>query len=91
MNQDFMVFMRKNYPQVADEQFEFGLLKAEDSEEKEDELGVDVNLQNDLSSQWPTCRFFLSFSLGFQRPNLITGLGGGLLVFGFWFVMPPHS
>jgi len=51
MNQDFMVFMRKNYPQVADEQFEFGLLKAEDSEEKEDELGVDVNLQNDLSSQ----------------------------------------
>ena len=23
MNRDFMVFMRKNYPQVADEQFEF--------------------------------------------------------------------
>jgi len=37
MNQDFMVFMRKNYAQVADEQFEFGILKAEDNEEKEDE------------------------------------------------------
>jgi len=37
MNRDFMVFMRKNYPQVADEQFEFGILKAEDNEEKEDE------------------------------------------------------
>ena len=37
MNQDFMVFMRKNYPQVADEQFEFAILKAEDNEEKEDE------------------------------------------------------
>ena len=37
MNQDFMVFMRKNYPQVSDEQFEFGILKAEDSEEKDDD------------------------------------------------------
>jgi len=37
MNRDFMVFMRKNYPQVADEQFEFGIIKAEDNEEKEDE------------------------------------------------------
>jgi len=37
MNRDFMVFMRKNYPQVANEQFEFGILKAEDDEEKEDE------------------------------------------------------
>ena len=37
MNRDFMVFMRKNYPQVADKQFEFGILKAEDNEEKEDE------------------------------------------------------
>ena len=37
MNQDFMVFMRKNYPQVAKEQFEFGILKAQDNEEKEDE------------------------------------------------------
>jgi len=32
-----MVFMRKNYPQVADEQFEFGILKAEKNEEEEDE------------------------------------------------------
>jgi len=37
MNRDFIVFMRKNYPQVADEQFEFGILKAEDNEETEDE------------------------------------------------------
>ena len=37
MNQDFMVFMRKNYPQVADEQFEFWILKAEDIEEKDDD------------------------------------------------------
>ena len=37
MNQDFMVFMRESYPQVADEQFEFRILKAEDNEEKEDE------------------------------------------------------
>ena len=35
-NQDFMVFMRKNYPQVADKQFEFEILKAEDNEEKDD-------------------------------------------------------
>jgi len=35
MNRDFMVFMRKNHPQVADAQFEFGTLKAEDNEEKE--------------------------------------------------------
>ena len=37
MNQDFMVFVHKNYPQVADEQFEFGIPKAEDNEQKEDE------------------------------------------------------
>ena len=37
MNQEFMVFMHKNYLQVADEQFESGILKAEDNEEKEDE------------------------------------------------------
>jgi len=36
MNRDFAVFMRKCYPQVADEQFEFGILKAEDNEEKHD-------------------------------------------------------
>jgi hypothetical protein len=36
-NQDFMVLMRKNYPPVADEQFEFGILKTEDNKEKEDE------------------------------------------------------
>ena len=36
MNRDFMVFMRKNYPQVADEHFEFEILKAEDNEEKDD-------------------------------------------------------
>jgi len=50
MNRDFMVFMRKNYPQVADEKFEFGILKAEVNEEKEDEKRVDLNLQFDLSS-----------------------------------------
>jgi len=37
MNRDFRVFMRKNYPQVADEQFAFDILKAEDNEQKEDE------------------------------------------------------
>ena len=37
MNEDFIVFMRKDYPQVADNQFEFRILKAEDKEEKEDE------------------------------------------------------
>jgi len=51
MNRDFMVFTRKNYPQVADEQFEFGILKAEDNEEEEDKLRVDLILQHDLSSQ----------------------------------------
>jgi len=45
-----MVFMRKNYPQVADEQFEFGILKADDNEEKEDEERVNLKLQFDLSS-----------------------------------------
>jgi len=50
MNRDFMVFMRKNYPQVADEQFEFGILKADDNEEKEDEERVNLKLQFDLSS-----------------------------------------
>jgi len=56
MNRDFMVFMRKSYPQVADEQFKFGILKAEDNEEEEAEYRVDLNLQNILSSQGPTCR-----------------------------------
>ena len=37
MNRDFMVFMHKYYPQVANEQFEFGILKAQDNKEKEDE------------------------------------------------------
>jgi len=37
MNRDFMIFMRKKYPQVADEQVELGIFKAEDNEEKEDE------------------------------------------------------
>ena len=37
MNRNFMIFMRKKYPQVADEQVEFGIFKAEDNEEKEDE------------------------------------------------------
>jgi len=37
MNRDFMIFMRKNYPQVAKEQFEFEILKAQDNEQKEDE------------------------------------------------------
>ena len=37
MNRDFIVFMRKYYPQVAYKQFEFGILKAEDNEEEEDE------------------------------------------------------
>jgi len=37
MNRYFMAFMRKNYPQVANEEFEFGILKAQDNEEKEDE------------------------------------------------------
>jgi len=37
MNRDSIVFMRKNFPQVVDEQFEFGILKAEDNEEEEDE------------------------------------------------------
>jgi len=44
-----MVFMHENYPQVADEQFKFGILKEEDNEEEDDEqrLRVDLNLQND--------------------------------------------
>ena len=36
MNEDFIVFMRQQYPEVANEQFEFGILKAEDNEEEED-------------------------------------------------------
>jgi len=36
VNRD-LAFMRKNYPQVDDEQFEFGMLKTEDNEQKEDE------------------------------------------------------
>jgi len=51
INRGFMVFMRKNYPHVADKQFELAILKAEDNEEKEDELTVDLNLQKDFSSQ----------------------------------------
>ena len=31
---DFIVFMRNHYPQVVKEQFEFGILKADDNEEK---------------------------------------------------------
>ena len=37
MNRDFIVFMRKYYSEVANKQFEFRILKAEDNEEKEDE------------------------------------------------------
>ena len=37
MNEDFIVFMRQQYPEVANEQFEFGILEAEDNEEEEDE------------------------------------------------------
>ena len=37
MNEDFIVFMRQQYPEVVNEQFEFGILKAEDNEEEEDE------------------------------------------------------
>ena len=37
MNEDFIVFMRQQYPEVDNEQFEFGILKAEDNEEEEDE------------------------------------------------------
>jgi len=37
MNQYFIGFMRKNYPEIADELFEFGIYKAEDNEETEDE------------------------------------------------------
>jgi len=39
MNRDFMVLMHKNYPQVANEQFECGILKvdSEDNEEKDDD------------------------------------------------------
>ena len=36
MNRDFIVLMRKHYPEVTNEQFEFGILKAEDNEEEED-------------------------------------------------------
>jgi len=41
---------RKNYPQFANEQFEFGILKVEDNEEKEDEKRVNLNPRFDLSS-----------------------------------------
>ena len=37
MNRDFIVFTRKHCPQVADEEFELGILKTEDNEEVEDE------------------------------------------------------
>ena len=46
--------MRENYPQFADEQFEFGILKAEDNQEEKDEWRVDLNLQKVLSSKWFT-------------------------------------
>jgi len=48
--------MRKNYPQVTDEQFEFGILNAEDKEEQQHDWTVDLILQLDLSPLWPTCR-----------------------------------
>ena len=54
IDRGLMVFMRKNYPYVANEQFELGILKAEDNEEEEDELTVDLDLQKEFSSQWPT-------------------------------------
>jgi len=59
-NQDFMACMWKHYPQVADKQFEFGILKVEDNEEQEDDQNFHLFLQleNDLSSPWPTCRSF---------------------------------
>jgi len=50
MNRDFMVFMSKNYPQVTNEPFEFGILQAEDNEEKKNEWRFNLNLQFDLSS-----------------------------------------
>jgi len=38
MKRDFIVFMRKHYPLVTNEQFEFGtILTVEDNEEDEDE------------------------------------------------------
>ena len=38
MNRDFIVFMRAQYPQVTNEQFEFGtIFTVEDNEEDEDE------------------------------------------------------
>ena len=37
MIQYFMVLMRKHNPQVADEHFKFGILKAEDNEEEQHE------------------------------------------------------
>jgi len=46
-----MVFMRKNYPYVTNEQFELGIIKAEDNEEEEDELTVDLDPQKEFSSQ----------------------------------------
>jgi len=51
IDRGLMVFMRKNYPYVANEQFELGILKAEDNEEEEDELTVDLDLQKEFSSQ----------------------------------------
>jgi len=53
---DFIIFMRKHYPQVADEQFESTMLKAVDNEEKDDEMRVDLHLHIELSSLLPTCR-----------------------------------
>ena len=37
MNRAFTVFMRNHESKVADEQFEVGILKAEDNKEEEDE------------------------------------------------------
>ena len=58
MNRDFMVFVREHYPQVANEQFEFGtILTVEDNEEDEDEhktvyLQHTFNLDRDQSSPY---------------------------------------
>ena len=48
MNRDFIVFMRKYYPEIVHEQFEFGILKAENNNE-EDEWSFFLILQSNLS------------------------------------------
>ena len=46
MNGDCIVFMRAHYPQVTNEQFEFGtIFTVEDNEEDEDEKRTVFNLQ----------------------------------------------